>query len=538
MAEETHAHVDAFGESMAMPWGPPPAPDAGPRSMKLGAAWNLFDCEELLEASVRSVRPAVDFVVVVVQRVSNFGMPCSAAVLPLLQRLVAAGLVDRVVEYAPRAFSVEQKRRLVSRRATEQQLGGASVDQLGDQFLNELTKRELGRQACRDAGCNYFMSLDADEFYRAAELRAVKALALRRNYECVACRMRYFFKWPELELTPPDELNCVPVLYRIAAHMPFRLACPYPCLIDPTRKLENLRRLHVAERGEVQMYHYSFVRRDMRAKLLNVSNRQNYVGGGEAHALERWAARFAAWQPRDGVMHPHPFYEKAFTGVRRVPNWFAIDVAGWGLGACEMRGVAGGDGGGGADAGADAGEEAQGPGGGGGSEERHFSAAVADSKVSNPEVAAGWLNTGRTHANGSADVMFVIHRSSNENLVCYKGVEAEGSHVGCHPYWIMLAKEGGPTEELNMIERNTAYGLKSEPAGENVWKLQIASLKGMDIMATKGESGWTATTTIGGVEGAVLVAVHVAMKSSWGMPKVDYVEIFGAGGEYEKKNPW
>ena len=34
---------------------------AGPRSMKLGAAWNLFDCEELLEASVRSVRPAVDW---------------------------------------------------------------------------------------------------------------------------------------------------------------------------------------------------------------------------------------------------------------------------------------------------------------------------------------------------------------------------------------------------------------------------------------------------------------------------------------------
>ena len=49
-------------------------------------------------------------------------------------------------------------------------------------------------------------------------------------------------------------------------------------------------------------------------------------------------------------------------------------------------------------------------------------AAAVDSKVSNPEVAAGWLNTGRTHANGSADVMFVIHRSSNENLVCYKGV--------------------------------------------------------------------------------------------------------------------
>ena len=148
--------------------------------------------------------------------------------------------------------------------------------------------------------------------------------------------------------------------------------------------------------------------------------------------------------------------------------------------------------------------------------------------------ANGWLDLARTHANGSPDIMFVIHRSSNENLVCYKGVEQEDTHVGCHPYWIMQTK-GGATEELNMIERNTAYGLKVEAAGENTWNMQIASLKGLTIVVTKGEGGWTAKTTINGVADATLVAVHVEMKSSWGMPKVDYVEMFGAGGEYEKK---
>lgn len=39
--------------------------------------------------------------------------------------------------------------------------------EIGDQFFNELSKREQGRQACLDAGCGYFMSIDVDEFYVA-----------------------------------------------------------------------------------------------------------------------------------------------------------------------------------------------------------------------------------------------------------------------------------------------------------------------------------------------------------------------------------
>jgi hypothetical protein len=331
--------VDCFGEAQHMPWGLPPGPGEGPSSMTLGAAYNLFDCEELLEASIRSIRPEVDFVVVVYQRVSNFGMQCSSELMPTLRRLRSEGLVDELLEYAPRAFSLEEKKALVSRRATDAHLGGASVEDVGDQFMNELTKRELGRQACATrGGCNYFMSLDADECYLAPQLRAVKELALAQNYECVACYMRYFFKWPTQEMVPPDDANCVPVLYRIAPHMAFRLACPYPCLVDPTRKLENCRRLHVAERGVIEMHHFSFVRRNIRAKLLNVSNRQNYEGGGAPEHLEQFARSFDAWQPSHGVLHPHPFFKQAFKRTRTVPNVFGIDFPGMGRCAEEEAG--------------------------------------------------------------------------------------------------------------------------------------------------------------------------------------------------------
>ena len=334
--------LDCFGEAQHMPRGLPPGPSEGtsegPSSMKLGAAYNLFDCEELLEASIRSIRPEVDFVVVVYQRVSNFGMQCSSDLMPTLRRLRSEGLVDELLEYAPRVFSPEEKKALVSRRATDAHLGGVSVEDVGDQFMNELTKRELGRQACATRGCNYFMSLDADECYLAPQLRAVKELALAQNYECVACYMRYFFKWPTQEMVPPDDENCVPVLYRIAPHMAFRLACPYPCLVDPTRKLENCDRLHVAERGVIEMHHFSYVRRNIRAKLLNSSSRHNYEGGGAPEHLDQFARSFDAWQPSHGVLHPHPFFKQAFKRTRTVPNVFGIDFPGMGRCAEEESG--------------------------------------------------------------------------------------------------------------------------------------------------------------------------------------------------------
>ena len=86
-----------------------------------------------------------------------------------------------------------------------------------------------------------------------------------------------FFKFPECELLPLDETNYVSVLFEIKPQMPFRLSVPYPYMIDPTRKLENCRLLYVCPREELVMYHYSFVRKSIESKLMNVSNRNNYI---------------------------------------------------------------------------------------------------------------------------------------------------------------------------------------------------------------------------------------------------------------------
>jgi hypothetical protein len=78
-----------------------------------------------------------------------------------------------------------------------------------------------------------------------------------------------------------------------------------------------------------------------------------------------------------------------------------------------------------------------GGGGAGGGGAVGGSAGGGSSGGANHTDATGWLTTGQTSENGNKDVMFVCHRSSNENMVVYKGVAAEGIYQGCYPYWIM-----------------------------------------------------------------------------------------------------
>lgn len=51
--------------------------EAGGEPWKLGACYNVFDGEELLEYSIRSVRPTVSYVVVVFQEGASAVSPCA-----------------------------------------------------------------------------------------------------------------------------------------------------------------------------------------------------------------------------------------------------------------------------------------------------------------------------------------------------------------------------------------------------------------------------------------------------------------------------
>ena len=94
---------------------------------KLGIAYNVFDGEELLPYSLKGIRGLAEYIVVVYQTTSNYGNE-NKNLLPFLEKLVDAKMVDELVEYEPQLNI---------------------VDELGNPYLkkgsvNEQTKRNIG----------------------------------------------------------------------------------------------------------------------------------------------------------------------------------------------------------------------------------------------------------------------------------------------------------------------------------------------------------------------------------------------------------
>lgn len=307
---------------------PPPPPRIATTPIlppKLGAAYNIFDGEELLEQSIRSIRPLVSYVVVVYQTRSNFGEPCSSSLVQTLIRLRdQEHLIDTILPYTTQHnFTNAEKKHWVSARATGTDLGGAKYFDVADPFFNEIAKREAGRQSCLDHQCTHFMSMDTDEFYRQKDLSLVWNKMMAKDYDSAVCKMRFFFKFPRCELYPKDEQNYVTCMFKLEEDMPLRLCHPYcNLLIDPTRRMFGATKLLVCTRDEMEMYHYSFVRLNIVSKLMNVTNRGNY----KQNELESFIRAFPNWSPTQPLSHPHPYFAATFTTTRMVPNWFNIDL--------------------------------------------------------------------------------------------------------------------------------------------------------------------------------------------------------------------
>jgi hypothetical protein len=104
----------------------------------------------------------------------------------------------------------------------------------------------------------------------------------KHGYDTTCCRMRTFLKEPTFEYFPYDNFQVVPFICRCDSNVKLALAAPFASLMaDPTRRPEQLGNFFFFERGMVEMYHYSFVRLNMRAKFANVSNKGNYAGTEE-----------------------------------------------------------------------------------------------------------------------------------------------------------------------------------------------------------------------------------------------------------------
>lgn len=245
--------------------------------MRLGCSYTLFDGEELLEYSIKSIRKNVDFISVVYQTISNHGEQCNPDMVLLLNRLVAEGLVDTLYLYTP---NIENT-------------GGENAS------LNETQKRNIGLEISRKAGCSHHMTIDTDEFYTDAQFRFMKEEMESGDYVTGYCQHLQYYKDSIYQLKNPEQ-EYVATIEKIMPETMYVYNIPCPVAIDPTRKTNNIHftqaldisrsvnigKYRIFTREECQMHHMSFVRKDIKKKLWNHSSRRFFTEDGVDRIVE------------------------------------------------------------------------------------------------------------------------------------------------------------------------------------------------------------------------------------------------------------
>ena len=238
--------------------------------MKIGISYNLFDGEELLESSIKSIRDNVDYISVVYQTISNFGNPCSEELIPLLSTLKEKGLIDELYIYKPILKS-----------------GG---------HFNEITKRNIGLFLSEGAGCTHHMAMDSDEFYTFDQFLYMKDTIKEGNYDSSACQMVTYYKEANYRLEPHEDYY-VSLLFKIKPGRRYELNCPFPVLVDPTRRMEY-GSCKVFKREELEMHHMSYIRKNIGTKLRNSSASPHF------NNIDKIVKYFDNWEyPQPGLMY-------------------------------------------------------------------------------------------------------------------------------------------------------------------------------------------------------------------------------------------
>jgi len=129
--------------------------------------------------------------------------------------------------------------------------------------------------------------------------------------------------------------------------------------------------------------------------------------------------------------------------------------------------------------------------------------------------------------------LFFIERSKNKNLVQYDVRLTENSDLPdsgpVNVYWIL---ENGRHEELNLIEREYAYGIAcQEKLDQNKFRVILAGLRGLEIIVERMNDSFKATVCIRG-RASILEKIYIkSEEKAIGLPKILYIDVFGRAKE-------
>ena len=211
--------------------------------MKLGISYNLFDGEELLESSIKSVRNSADHINVIYQKISNWGESCSENLEDLLSDLVKKKLVDKIYCYSPKKTSAGK---------------------------NEIHKRNIGLNIAKARFCSHFLTMDCYEFYQKQQFDEAKKFIIANKIEASSCKFIDYIKQPTWQIQN-DSQTYIPFIAKINLFTKLSRKSYFPVLVDPTRKMNGDKKFKYFEPQDLRMKHMWLVRNDLNKKFNNSS---------------------------------------------------------------------------------------------------------------------------------------------------------------------------------------------------------------------------------------------------------------------------
>lgn len=206
--------------------------------MRLCAIYNVWSDWDLLEHSLKNIRPIVDGVIIVASERSNYGEFCAIPKMP-----------DIYIR----------------------------EPQFRDARNSETDKRNFGLKIAKEQGYTHFLTCDADEFYEPEPFLKEKERFLNTNLKGLVCNCQTYFKSPQLTIGLDTTL--VPFIHELTPTIKHEFNKRYPFAwdgnairIDPTRSLNITSGV---ERSNLIMHHMSWIRKDYQIKIRNSTARNN-----------------------------------------------------------------------------------------------------------------------------------------------------------------------------------------------------------------------------------------------------------------------
>ena len=132
---------------------------------------------------------------------------------------------------------------------------------------------------------------------------------------------------------------------------------------------------------------------------------------------------------------------------------------------------------------------------------------------------------------GNPHQLFFLQRDPNTNTIVYElNFKSNGEldiENPVHPYWIRY-QDKGQKEELNYIQRNFAYGLKSKTLSKDQFVLHFVSYKTKLFYLKRGADNKFSLFTDINKKQAIIKQIFVRVKGgTFWLPNVEYVELKG-----------